>query len=72
MSNENETGAAPAPERTTVTLIQTATGVVKRVRVGEAEFVVLNAAPMPGVGVMNLIVTLADVDVRFEVEKPAA
>ncbi len=66
---------AEKTKRTKVTMIQGADGQTRRVRVGDAEFPVLVASPIPGAGQMNFTLTLGDVDVAFEAEKvsePAA
>jgi hypothetical protein len=55
-------------EKTKVTMIQSADGQTRRVRIGETEIAVVNAAPIPGVGCMNFTMTLKDVEVAFEAE----
>lgn len=52
--------------RTAVTLIQDTSGNVIRIRVGDQEVPVMHAGPVVGPGQMNLVLTIKNVDLRYE------
>ncbi|MFH6783612.1 MULTISPECIES: hypothetical protein [Methylobacterium] len=53
--------------KTPVTLIQNAAGAVVAVRIGGSDpIAVQHAGPVVGIGVMNLALTVADVDISYE------
>lgn len=53
-------------EKTKIVLIQDTAGQTRRVRVGEAEFPVLTAGPVPLPGRMGVALTVDNVEIGFE------
>ncbi len=58
-----------ANEKTPFTFIQNAQGVVIKIRVGGVEIPVVRAAPTPGRGQMDAVVTFGNIDPSVEVEE---